>query len=87
MAGTRMKTAIAKDMMRAMSRPSYWSRTRAMVTTRGAATPMPWSTRPASIDSKVGANTDTMQPAMNIARPAQMAGFRPMQSESGPKRS
>ena len=34
-----MNTAIAKDIRRAMRRPSYWSRTRATVTMRGPATP------------------------------------------------
>ena len=65
-----MKTAIAKDMMRAIGRPPYWSRTRATVTMRGAATPMPWRMRPAIMTSNVGAATAIRHPAMNTPRPA-----------------
>ena len=82
--GTRMNTAIANDMRRAITRPSYWSRTRATVTIRGPATPIPCRTRPAIITSNVGAKTLTRHPAMNRASPAWMAGLRPMRSESGP---
>ena len=83
--GTRMNTAIAKDIRRAICRPSYWSRTRATVTMRGPATPIPCRTRPTIIVSKVGAKMLTRHPIMNRTRPAWMAGLRPMRSESGPK--
>ena len=80
-----MKTAIAKDRMRAIRVPSYRSRTSAMTTTRGPAAPKPCSTRPAIIVSKSGARTLMRHPAANSARPAWIAGLRPMRSESGPK--
>ena len=39
--GTMMNTAMARDMMRAIARPVYWSRISAIVTIRGPAAPMP----------------------------------------------
>ena len=68
-AGTRMKTAMTEDMIRAIARPSYWSRTIAMVTIRGPAAPIPWRKRPTSITVKLVASADKRQPTMNRAKP------------------
>ena len=80
-----MNTAIVNDIRRAIWRPAYWSRTSAIVTTRGDDTPMPCSTRPAIIISKLRAKMLMRHPAMNSTRPAWMAGLRPIRSDSGPK--
>ena len=85
--GMKMNTASTNDMRRAILRPSYWSRTRASVTTRGPAAPAPCRTRPAIITSNVGAKMLIRHPAMNRTRPAWIAGRRPTRSESGPKTS
>ena len=85
--GTRMNTAMMKDMIRAMARPDRLSRTIATVMMRVAAAPKPCSARPASIISKLVANSDSMQPATKKLMPQYTAGLRPMLSESGPQTS
>ncbi len=67
--GTRMNTDIASDMMRAIARPAYWSRTSAIVTMRGPAAPTPWRNRPSSITSSPCARIDSTQPTTKIAKP------------------
>jgi len=56
----------SRNMMRAIARPSYPSRTRAMLTIRGAAAPNPCNTRPASIMVKLPAIIDITHPAIKI---------------------
>ena len=85
--GTKMNTAITNDMRRAMRRPWYWSRTRPIVPTRGAAAPTPCRKRPAIITAKVGARMLVRHPAMDRARPPWMTGRRPKRSERGPQTS
>lgn len=53
------------DMIFAIARPSYSSRTMATATIRGAAAPSPCSTRPASITAQRSVSAEIRQPARN----------------------
>ena len=54
-AGTSEKINITKDMIFAMARPEYRSRTNAIVATRGADAASPINSRDASMVSRLGA--------------------------------
>ena len=62
-----MKTAMMIDMIRAIIRPLYSSRTMATEITRGAEAAMPWNTRAATIKGQLSANIDRTQPRTNSA--------------------
>jgi hypothetical protein len=79
-----MNTAVTSDITRAISRPSKRSRTSAMVIVLGPATPIPCSSRPASIIGNDWASSASRQPAVNSANPRKAAGLRPAVSENGP---
>ncbi len=67
--GTRMNIEMMKDITRAISRPSNWSRISATTTIRGPAAPSPCRKRPASMPAKLVENMDTRQPIENTAKP------------------
>ena len=77
MIGARMKIAMMIDMIRAMARPLYSSRTMATETTRGAAAPRPWRKRAATISHQFPASIDSTHPATNSAYPQMITLLRP----------
>ena len=77
--GTRMNTVMTKDITRAISRPLYLSRTRAIETMRGPEAPNPCRNRPSSICVKSTATIDNRQPKRNSNKPDRIAGRRPME--------
>ena len=80
-----MKIAMTKDMIRAMARPAWRSRTMAMATMRGPAAPKPCRTRPASIMVVKSCGEGADESADNEEpMPAYIAGLRPVLSEIGP---
>ena len=85
--GTMMKTVETKDITRAMPRPAYTSRTKAIDTMRGPAAPNPASVRPINSQPKLCVVAHSKFPSMNMARPANNVGRRPMLSETGPHTS
>lgn len=83
--GTKINTVMVMDITCAILLPSYWSRTKAVVTARGADMPTPCRIRPNNIMRKLVEETDIKEPMMNKEYPAYMDGFRPVLSERGPK--
>ena len=77
MIGARMKIAMMIDMIRAMARPLYSSRTMATDTTRGPAAPRPWRNRANTISHQSPASIDSPHPAMNSAYPQMITLLRP----------
>lgn len=60
--GTMMKTIMAKDITRAISRPPWQSRTMATASTRAAAIPAPWIARATSNTVKLSATRASRLP-------------------------
>ena len=79
-----MKTPMTKDITRAIARPTNRSRTRAINTMRGPATPMPCMKRPNSSISKEVESMEMTLPTMKIASPMKMVFLRPNWSDRGP---
>jgi hypothetical protein len=75
--GTSRKTAMIIDISRAMPSPSYRSRIRARLNERGAAAPMPHSTRAAMIHPNVGARLAMMAAMTYTVMPTNSGRRRP----------